>query len=149
MNSNESSNLLVLRPGDEASLSSSFSARDVRIFAELTGDINPVHLDDAYAATTIFSRCIVHGKLVEGLISAILGTKLPGPMSIFRHTEATFLAPVYIGDEVMATVCVRGLAPKKDNWVVLDTWARVRGEIVLRGEATIVLPRAKLDFRSS
>ena len=142
-----SNDLLVLRPGDEASLTKTWNHYDVWVFAQVTEDKNPIHLDEIYAATTPFKRCIVHGKLVEGLISAILGTKLPGPLSVYQKTEATFLAPVYIGDEVVATVRVRGLVPRKTNWVQLDTWARVQGNLVLSGEAVIVLPKSKLDFQ--
>lgn len=157
MNSTTSNDLLVLRKvlrkGEEASLTRTWKDYDLRVYAQLTGDDNPIHLDEAYAATTPFKRCIVHGKLVEGLISAVLGTQLPGPMSIIQSTTSKFHAPVYLGDEVTATVRVRGLAPGKDNWVILDVWARVTEEVfnglVMSGEAVISLPKGKLDFRSS
>ena len=104
-------------------------------------------MDKEYAAGTIFKRRIVHGKLIEGLVSAVLGTRLPGSMSVFRDTSAKFHAPVYLDQEVTATVRVRGLSPNKDNWVVLDTWVRARGKLVLSGEAVISLPKDKLDFQ--
>ena len=139
--------MLVLRPGDEASLTKAFTAQDVEDFAGITLDTNKVHLDEAYAAGTIFRRRIVHGKLVEGLVSAVLGTRLPGSMSVFRGTSAIFHAPVYLDEEVTATVRVRGLHALQSNWVVLDTWARVNGKLVLSGDAVISLPKGKLDFR--
>lgn len=142
-----SDDVLVLRPGDEASLTKIFTSQDVEDFARISLDTNKVHLDEAYASGTIFRRRIVHGKLVEGLVSAVLGTRLPGSMSVFRSTSAQFHAPVYLDQKVTATVRVRGLSPNKDNWVVLDTWARVRGKLVLSGEAVISLPKSKLDFR--
>lgn len=142
-----SDDVLVLRPGDTASLTKVFTSQDVEDFARISLDTNKVHLDEAYAAGTIFRRRIVHGKLIEGLVSAVLGTRLPGSMSVFRDTSAKFHAPVYLDDKVTATVRVRGLSPNKDNWVVLDTWARVRGKLVLSGEAVISLPKDKLDFR--
>lgn len=143
-----------MRPGDEASITKTFRDKDVRAYAELTGDDNPIHLDEDYAATTPFERCIVHGKLVEGLVSAVLGTKLPGPKSIFRTTTAKFHAPVFPGEQITATARVRGLVPGKDNWVILDWWVRTRTDestngLVLSGEAVMTLPKGKLDFRSS
>ncbi len=153
MTSTKSSDLLVLRPGDEASLTRIWRDYDLWVYAQLTGDNNPIHLNEAYAATTPFKHRIIHGKLVEGLISAVLSTELPGPLSVFQSTTAKFHAPVYLGNEVTATVRVRGLAPGKDNWVILDTWVRVTEEffngLVLSGEAVISLPKGKLDFRSS
>ena len=154
MTSITSNDLLVLRKGDEASITRVFQKYDVQTFADLTGDNNPIHLDEAYAATTPFKHCIVHGKLVEGLVSAVLGTELPGPSSIFRTTTAKFHAPVYLGEQITATVRVRGLAPGKDNWVILDFWVRTRTDeftngLVLSGEVVMTLPKGKLDFRSS
>jgi acyl dehydratase len=144
-----SSDSLVLGPGDEASITKTWTHYDVWVFAHVTEDKNPIHLDETYAATTPFGCCIVHGKLVEGLISAVLGTKLPGPLSVFKKTSAEFRAPVYPGDEVVATARVRGLVPGKPNWIYLDTWARVNGNLVVRGDAVISLPKSKFDFRWS
>ena len=154
MTSTISSDLLVLRPGDEASLTRIWKDYDLRVYAQLTGDDNPIHLDEDYAATTPFKHCIVHGKLVEGLVSAVLGTILPGPTSIFRTTTAKFHAPVYPGEKITATVRVRSLVPGKDNWVILDFWVRTRTDeltngLVLSGEVVMTLPKGKLDFRSS
>ena len=142
---NASDNLLVLRQGDEASLTKAFTAADVRTFADLSLDYNLVHLDEEHAAGTAFGQRIVHGKLVEGLVSAVLGNRLPGPQSVFRKTETTFLAPVYLDEEVTATVRVRSPGGKP-NWVILDYWARVGDKLVLTGEATITLPKEGIKW---
>ena len=84
--------------GETASLSRTVSAADVEAFAGITGDTNPVHLDEAYAATTRFHHRIAHGMLAASYISALLGTRFPGPGTIYVSQSLTFLRPVYLGD---------------------------------------------------
>lgn len=112
---------------------------DIAAFAEISGDTNPVHLDDAYAATTLFKGRIAHGMLTAGLISAVLGTKLPGPGCIYLAQELNFRAPVKPGDKVTAKVMVTEVIPEKKR-VILQTHCLVDGKVVLDGQAKLMLP---------
>lgn len=112
---------------------------DIAAFAEISGDTNPVHLDDAYAATTLFKGRIAHGMLTAGLISAVLGTKLPGPGCIYLAQELNFRAPVKPGDKVTAKVTVTEVIPEKKR-VILQTHCLVDGKVVLDGQAKLMLP---------
>lgn len=90
--------------GQSESLMRTVMERDVSLFAELSGDANPIHLCDRYAASTKFGQRIAHGMLTASLVSALLGTKLPGPGAVYLSQTLTFLAPVKIGDVVTARV---------------------------------------------
>ncbi|MFH0993242.1 MAG: MaoC family dehydratase [bacterium] len=127
--------------GDKASLTKRFTAADVAGFAAVSGDFNPAHMDEAYAQTTMFKTRIVHGMLVGSLFSAILGTDLPGVGSIYTHQTLKFTKPVYLNDEITATVTVRELILEK-NRVLFDCLAiNQKGETVIVGEATIMPPK--------
>jgi len=127
--------------GEKASLTKKFVEADVIGFAAVSGDKNPAHMDEAYAQTTIFKTRIVHGMLVGSLFSAILGTELPGLGSIYTNQSLKFTKPVYLNDEITATVTVKELILEK-NRVILDTTAvNQRGEVVIVGEAVIMPPR--------
>ncbi|MBR4835818.1 MAG: MaoC family dehydratase, partial [Clostridia bacterium] len=88
--------------GQKASVQKTFTDADLRAFAEVSLDINPIHLDEEYAKTTIFGKRIVHGILTSGLISAVLANYLPGPGTIYLGQELKFTAPVFLGDEIKA-----------------------------------------------
>lgn len=125
--------------GQTAVIKKTFSLEDVQNFAELSGDINPVHLDVNFAENTVFKKPIVHGFLFSSLISAILANELPGPGSIYLHQELNFKSPVYHGDEVTALVKIIDLRPDK-NIVTLETICSVRDNVlVLTGKALIKL----------
>lgn len=126
--------------GMEESYSKVISDDDVRVFAELSGDVNPVHLNDAFAAETIFKRRIAHGFLTGSLLSTVLGTKLPGPGCIYLSQNLKFRAPVYIGDEVVATCKVTNLDAEKGRATLACTCA-VNGKPVLEGEAVMMVDR--------
>ena len=115
-------------------------ASDVVGFAEITGDRNPIHLSEHFAAKTPFKGRIAHGLYTAGLISAVIGTRLPGPGAIYVSQTLRFLAPVKIGDEVAAIVEVTGLNPERRR-AELSCRCEVEGAAVLEGEAVVKVPR--------
>ncbi|MCK0139548.1 MaoC family dehydratase [Aliiroseovarius sp. F47248L] len=118
--------------------------RDIEMFAEISTDRNPVHLDDDYANDTIFEGRIAHGMLTAGLISAVIGEQLPGHGTIYMGQSLTFLAPVRPGDTVCAEVTVMDIDHAKRR-VTLKTECLVDGKPVLKGEAKVLAPSAKFD----
>ena len=129
-----------LSVGMEASYAKKITNEDVLAFADLSGDVNPVHLSDDFAARTIFKKRIAHGFLTGSLFSTVLGTKLPGPGCIYLSQSLKFRAPVMIGDEVVATGKITSLDPEKGR-AVLAMQATVNGKSVLDGEALMMVPR--------
>ncbi|MDU8927274.1 MaoC family dehydratase [Alisedimentitalea sp. MJ-SS2] len=117
---------------------------DIEMFAQVSTDRNPVHLDDDYAQDTIFEGRIAHGMLTAGLISAVIGEQLPGHGTIYMGQSLKFLAPVRPGDTVRAEVEVIDIDPAKRR-VRLDCRCLVDGKKVLVGEATVLAPSAKFD----
>jgi len=130
----------MLKTGDSASLTKTFSDDDVRSFAEISGDTNPVHLDDDFAAGTRFKRRLLHGMLTAGLISAVLGTKLPGPGSIYLSQSMTFRAPVFINGTITATGTVSRIREDKPIVTLATVCKNQDGEVVLDGEAVLLVP---------
>ncbi|GAB3475931.1 MaoC family dehydratase [Marinomonas epiphytica] len=122
-----------------AELTRIVSQDDVQLFAQVTGDCNPVHLDEDYAANTSFEKPIAHGMLTAGFISAVIGTKLPGPGCIYLDQSLKFRAPVYIGQEVTTRVTVSDINERRRR-VTLKTVCECEGKIVVTGEATIMIP---------
>lgn len=123
----------------QATVSRTITETDLRNFSGVSGDTNPMHLNEEFAKTTVFGGCIVHGMLTASLISAAIGTKLPGPGCIYMSQTLTFLAPVRVGDTVYATVTVKKLIPEKKR-VVLSTQCFVKDTLVIDGEALIKVP---------
>src|SRR6187397_1763987 len=121
-------------------LSKVIDASDVVGFAEVTGDRNPIHLSEHFAAKTQFGGRIAHGLYTAGLISAVLGTRLPGPGAIYISQTLNFRAPVKIGDTVTVTVTVAELVPEKSR-ARLACVCAVGGEVVLDGEALVKVPK--------
>ncbi len=130
----------MISVGDSATLTKTFRDEDVRTFAELSGDNNPIHLDDEYAAGTRFGRRLVHGILTSGLISAILGTQLPGPGSIYIKQTINFRAPVYIGEAITATVTAKKIRDDKPIATFETVCKKKDGTVVIDGEAVLLLP---------
>jgi 3-hydroxybutyryl-CoA dehydratase len=128
-----------LEVGMEASFSKTVSAADIIAFAEVTGDRNPVHLDAAYAAKTIFKEPIAHGMLTAGYISAVFGMELPGPGAIYVSQTLNFRGPVKVGDRVVAKVRVMELYPAKRR-ARFESTCLVGGKPVLEGEAVLMVP---------
>ncbi len=118
--------------------------RDIELFAEISTDHNPVHLDDDYARDTIFQGRIAHGMLTAGLISAVIGEQLPGHGTVYLGQSLKFLAPVRPGDAVMAEVSVREIDHSRRR-VGLDCACWVGDTIVLKGEALVLAPSRKFD----
>ena len=117
---------------------------DIRLFAEVSTDRNPVHLDDDYARDTIFGGRIAHGMLTAGLISAVIGEQLPGHGSVYLGQSLKFLAPVRPGDVVLAEVEVSAIDHARRR-VTLDCRCAVEDTVVLKGEALVLAPSRKFD----
>jgi 3-hydroxybutyryl-CoA dehydratase len=129
-----------LAVGMEANYAKTITNDDVLAFAELSGDVNPVHLSDAFASATMFKQRIAHGFLTASLLSTVLGTKLPGPGCIYLSQSLKFRAPVFIGDKVVATAKITSLDPEKGR-AVLACDCSVNGKTVLDGEAVMMVSR--------
>ncbi len=135
-----------LQVGDSASLTRVASEQDIALFAAVSGDINPAHMDPAFAAQDRFGHVIVHGLWTAALISAVLGTELPGPGTLYLGQQLRFSRPVAPGDTITATVTV--LSKEEDRGrVLLDTrCTNQRGEEVLSGQATVLAPREPIAW---
>lgn len=130
----------VVQPGLKASRTATISDEMIRAFAELTGDTNPVHLDDAYAAGSPFGRRIAHGMLAAGMISATLANDLPGPGTVYLGQTLKFTLPVYPGDTITATVEVLSVRPDKPIVTLATVCTNQDGKVVLEGEAVVRVP---------
>lgn len=130
--------------GMTRALQKQITDRDIALFAEVSTDHNPVHLDDNYARDTIFAGRIAHGMLTAGLISAVIGEQLPGHGTVYMGQTLKFLAPVRPGDTVTAEVEVTALDKAKRR-VTLGTRCLVEGKTVLTGEATVLAPSRATD----
>ncbi|WP_374336910.1 MaoC family dehydratase [Leeia sp.] len=128
-----------LNIGLAAEIGRTVTEADIVLFAGVTGDTNPAHLNQQYAEGTLFKGRIAHGMLSAGLVSAVLGTRLPGPGTIYLSQSLKFRAPVRPGDTVVARVEVTSLDPAKKK-VTLSTTCRVGDTVVLEGEAVVLAP---------
>lgn len=126
--------------GQSAELAHTVTDGDIRAFAAVSGDDNPVHLDDAYAAATPFKTRIAHGMLSAAYISAVLGTRLPGPGAVYISQTMTFRRPVRIGDEVTTRATVSAIDSERSR-VTLTTVCEVAGKTVVEGEAVVMVPK--------
>lgn len=133
-----------LEIGMTRSLRKIVTDQDIEMFAEVSTDRNPVHLDDTYAQDTIFEGRIAHGMLTAGLISAVIGEQLPGHGTVYLGQSLKFMAPVRPGDRVEAVVEVLSIDYARRR-VQLKTEAKVGETTVLKGEATVLAPSAKFD----
>jgi len=128
-----------LTVGQTASFAKTVTEADIVLFAGVSCDTNPVHLDQTFAAGTMFKGRIAHGMLSAGFISAVLGTKLPGPGAIYLSQSLRFKAPVRPGDTVLARATVTAIAPEKKR-VTLATTCHVGDTVVIEGEAVVMVP---------
>lgn len=125
--------------GQNASFGKTVTETDIIMFAGISGDTNPLHMNEEYAKTTLFKGRIAHGLLSAGFISAVLGTHLPGPGAVYLKQSFAFKAPVRIGDTVVAKVTVKELFPEKKR-ALFETICTVNGETVIDGDALILIP---------
>ncbi len=130
-----------LEVGQQASFSKTVSEFDVYMFAGISGDFNPAHIDQTYAEQTAFKTRIAHGMLSAGFISNVLGNHLPGPGTIYISQSMTFLAPVAIGDTITATVEVAEINTEKKRVRLKTVCTNQSGREVLTGEALVSPPR--------
>lgn len=131
-----------LNPGEKASRTTIITDEMIRTFADLTGDNNPVHLDDTYAATTRFGRRIAHGMIAAGLISAALANDLPGPGTVYLSQTLKFKAPVYPGDTITTTVEVKTIRPDKPIATLGTVCKNQEDVVVLEGEAVVLISKS-------
>jgi 3-hydroxybutyryl-CoA dehydratase len=128
-----------LKTGQSASFAKTVTDADIVLFAGVSGDTNPVHLDQTFAEKTPFKTRIAHGMLSAGFISTVFGTKLPGPGSIYMSQTLRFKAPVKIGDTVVATCTVTEIIAEKRR-AMFSTICKVGDTVVIEGEAMIMVP---------
>jgi 3-hydroxybutyryl-CoA dehydratase len=126
-----------IRVGDSAEFSKTISEADIYLFAGVTGDLNPFHVNEEYSRKTFFKGRIAHGMLLAGFISTVVGCKLPGPGAIYVKQELNFKAPARIGDTITARAKVIEVMPEKNRVVLQTTCTNQNDEIVLDGQAML------------
>ena len=131
-----------LKVGDTAQIQKTISESDVYLYAGITGDLNPAHVNEEYAKHTFFKTRIAHGMLTAGYISAVLGNKLPGAGSIYIHQSLNFLAPVHFGDTILARVEVSEIDLEKNRAKLKTSCINQEGTVVLDGEAIVSPPKS-------
>jgi len=129
-----------IRIGMSESYTQVITDTDIRLFADISGDKNPVHLSDEYAASSPFKKRIAHGMISASFFSALFGTRLPGEGCVYVKQDLTFRKPVYIGDSVVATVTVIDIDVKKRR-VFFNTICKVETKIVISGKAELYVPK--------
>ena len=129
-----------LKPGMSAMFGKTVTEADIAAFAGVSGDTNPLHLHDGFARTTRFGQRIAHGMLGSSFISAVIGTKLPGPGAVYISQSLNFLAPVLIGETITAVATITAIDDKRRR-VTLKTQCLNGAKVVIDGEATVLVPR--------
>ena len=132
--------------GQEAELSHTLTAEDLDTFARLTGDVNPLHMDEAFASRTDFRQRVGHGMLTASFISTIIGTRLPGPGAIYVSQELKFLKPVKSGDSISARVEVVEINREKNRIRLRTVCMNQRAEEVLTGDAVVMPPPTPINY---
>ena len=127
-----------LKLGMKSSITKTITETDVILYSGVSLDTNPAHLNEEYAKTTMFKKRIAHGMLTAGLISAVLGTRLPGEGSIYMGQELKFKAPVYMGDTITAEVEIIELIDEKNQIILKTLCTNQDGKVVIDGTARIM-----------
>ena len=135
--------LAELSLGDAAEFAKTITDADIYLFGGVTGDLNPAHINEAYAQGTFFKGRIAHGMLLGGFISAVIGMQLPGPGTVYIRQELKFLAPARIGDTIAARVEVVDIDAEKNRVRLRTTCSNQEGTLVVDGEALISPPKKK------
>ncbi|MBN2285913.1 MAG: MaoC family dehydratase [Tissierellales bacterium] len=130
-----------IKMGDKASFQKTVTETDVYLYAGITGDINPAHINDEYAKNTFFKGRIAHGMLTAGFVSAVLGMYLPGPGTIYISQDLKFTAPVKFGDTIKAEAEVIEILEEKNRIKLNTTCFNQNGDIVLKGTAVVMPPK--------
>jgi 3-hydroxybutyryl-CoA dehydratase len=135
--------------GQKASFRKTITDADVLLFSAISGDLNPLHIDSVYASLTKFERRIAHGMLASGLVSAVIGMKLPGPGAVYISQTLNFLKPVYIGDTICAEAEVVEITPKPPRIRLRTLCLNQHHECVLEGEALVKPPNTSQEQRTN
>ncbi|HYA99288.1 MAG TPA: MaoC/PaaZ C-terminal domain-containing protein [Ktedonobacteraceae bacterium] len=133
-----------IQVGETASLVRTLSKEDIELFAVMSGDVNPAHVDEDYAKSDVFHKIIAHGMWGASLISTLLGTKLPGPGTIYLDQTLSFRRPVSVGDTVIVTVTVTAKEAARHRVTLDCKCSNQRGEVVIRGTALVIAPTEKV-----
>ncbi|MBW1700916.1 MAG: MaoC family dehydratase [Deltaproteobacteria bacterium] len=131
-----------IQAGDRAEFSKTISESDIYLYAGITGDFNPAHINQSYAEKTFFQSRIAHGLLSAGFISTVIATKLPGPGTIYIKQELNFTAPVYIGDTITAFVEVIEVSVPENSVILKTICKNQKNEVVIDGKALVSPPKA-------
>ena len=134
-----------LNVGDREEFAKTISESDIYLFAGVTGDLNPAHVNEAYAEKTFFKGRIAHGMLMGGFISAVIAMKLPGPGSIYLKQELKFKAPARIGDTITASAEVTEVSAEKNIVTLRTTCVNQDGVLIVDGQALISPPKRKKE----
>jgi acyl dehydratase len=136
---------MIIKPGDRYQATHTITDQEIRAFAQVSGDTNPIHLDDAYAAQTPFKKRIAHGMYLGGIISGILGTKFPGPGTLYLSQNFHFLRPAFVGETV--TIQITAADVRLDKPIVRFEMKVLNqnGDTVLTGEAVTKVPHLDLQ----
>lgn len=127
--------------GQSASFTKTVTEADVYNYAGVSGDFNPAHINEEYAKETFFKTRIAHGMISAGFISAVLGTKLPGPGTIYLGQDLKFTKPVRFGDTITATCTVEGIIKEKNRLILTTVCTNQDGEVVIDGKALVLAPK--------
>lgn len=131
-----------IKVGDTAEFAKTVTETDIYLYAGITGDFNPAHVNEVYAKNTFFKTRIAHGMLTAGFISAIIANQLPGPGTIYLKQDLSFLAPVHIGDTITGRVEIMELIPEKNRVRIKTTCSNQDGVMVISGEGLVSPPKA-------